>query len=386
MTDVGGRSRDSAFSLVRFEREIFPFLQSTQWIPGAEADERDRLAGVYDIVFPYGLLEKVRRDAKHLPEGDLLGLFYGVGCQCPWTRRLWIRVDSVVAEEPPPRKGLLRRRAKTPETRRVGDRIEALIGRDESPDGFLVGWFRTRTTAPPVMFASESEAHAVSFREPWQFSTLLPPLGTEGDYGIFGCDEDGELRDSRVRAFYECESEGRHIRSKGVSPPNYRIVERASDLPGSSGAWREVQRRKAPAMATAACMVFGVAGGLALSYELSRASQPGGSLSGEVATFAAPMVAIEEVVVPTAEERVEGHVETFRSYVRRFTDLLERPSSASTYCEDLTSAYNGVHASFLTLVRKRDELDVGSEIEQVELALQAKGRIDARFDRSGCSR
>ncbi|MFV1988577.1 MAG: hypothetical protein ACC682_14990 [Gemmatimonadota bacterium] len=382
MTDVGGGSRSSAFSLVRFEREIFPFLQSTQWIPGSDADERDRLAGAYDVVFPYGLLEKIRRDAKRLPEGDLVGLFYGTGCECPWTRRLWIRVDSVVVEEPLRRKGLLRRRRKTADPREVEERIQALVGHDESPEGFILGWFRTRQTDALVLFASESDMHDRSFGEPWQFSVLLPAPGTNGSYGVFGRDEDGEMRDSQARPFYERESDRRQFRSKGVSPPNYRIVERASQLPGRTGAWREVQRRKAPAAATAACMVFGVAGGLALSYELSRASQPGGALSGEVATFASPE---PEVVVPTAEERIEGYVDTFKSNVNRATELLERPSSASSYCDDLTSAYRGVHASFVNLVRKRDELEPESAMQEVELAIQAKGRVDARFDRSGCS-
>jgi hypothetical protein len=382
MTDAGtGGSRRSGFSLVRFEREIFPFLQSTQWIPGADARERDRLAGAYDIVFPHGLLEKVRREAKRLPDGDAVGLIYGTGCECPWTRRLWIRVDGYRCEQPPARRGWLRRRSTAPDPRPVGQRIQALLEGDEKPDGFLLGWYRTRRTDALVMFASETETHATLFREPWQFSVLLPAPGTDGLYGIFGRDEDGQIRDTMARPFYECEPAGRAFRSKRVSPPNYRIVERATELPGSSGAWRELQRRKAPAYATAACMVFGVAGGLALSYELSRASEPGGFLRPEPILFAAP---VQEDPAPTPEARLRGHIRTFESNVARFGDALNRPSDASTYCDDVRIAYRGVEASFVTLIRKRDELDPGAVAAEIESATQAKGRVDSRFDRSGC--
>ena len=56
-------ARASAFTLVRFERDIFPFLQSRQWVPAADSDERDRVAGAYDVVFRRGLLEDIRRSS-----------------------------------------------------------------------------------------------------------------------------------------------------------------------------------------------------------------------------------------------------------------------------------------------------------------------------------
>ena len=391
MTDLaGGGSGDSGsgFSLVRFEREIFPFLQCTQWIPADGVGERDRLAGAYDVVFPRGMLEGIRREARKSPEGDVVGAFYGVGCECPWTRRLWIRVDAALLEEPPKRAGLLRRRPKTPDGRSFGERLAELLEREDAPSGSLLGWFRTRRTDALVMFASESEAHARRFREPWQFAALLPAPGSSGAYGIFGRDEDGRIRDSLARPFYEHEETAGGRDRRPVAPPNYRLVERASELPGSTGAWREVQRRKTPALVTAACMVFGVAGGLALSYELSRASQPGGFLAQRPPVFESPLADAETVEAPPSDEdvveRVEGLVAVFEGQVAAFNELYETPARATTFCEDLHAAHRAVHGAFLTLIRQRERLDVDTVSARIEWAIQEKGRVDTKLDRAAC--
>ncbi|MDX1394968.1 MAG: hypothetical protein R3195_11265 [Gemmatimonadota bacterium] len=381
----------SGFSLVRFEREIFPFLQATQWVSGAGGAERDRLGGAYDLVFPHGLLEKFRRDARKFPDGDAVGLLYGTGRECPWTRRLWVRVDAVAMEDPPARRGWLRRRPRTRDELSIGQRIEALAAHGDPPSGALLGWVRTRQTDALVMFASETETHATTFREPWQVAVLLAAPGSDGGYGIFGRDEDGQIRDARPRPFYEREPERGSRSGKSVSPPNYRIVERATELPGGSRAWREVRRRKASALGMAACLVFGVAGGLALSYELSRATRPGGFLAPEPAlAFASPADAVEPVeegpLARAPEERILGYFETFERNVARFNRLVARPTNAATYCDDLASAYSGVHGSFVTLSRKRDELDPTGIAARLELADQEKRRVDARFDRADCRR
>lgn len=70
--------------------------------------------------------------------------------------------------------------------------------------------------------------------------------------------------------------------------------------------------------------------------------------------------------------------------VTRFNEILDNPRDAASYCGDLSSAYAGVHAAFVGLVQRRDELEFESARTGVELAIQTKGRIDVRFDRSGC--
>jgi hypothetical protein len=379
--DGPGRTGSAAFSLVRFEREIFPFLQCTQWIPSEGAGERDRLAGAYDVVFPRGMLEGIRREAKKHPEGDCVGVFYGVGCECPWTRRLWVRVDSTAIENPPARKGLLRRRPTTVDGRPIGERLAALLDRPRDEPGTLLGWFRTRRTDALVMFASESESFTNRFREPWQFSVLLPAPGTEGAYGVFGRDEDGRIRDGLARPFYEHEETRNGRDRRPVAPTNYHLVERATELPGSTGAWREVQRQRAPALVTAACMVFGVAGGLALSYELSRASQPGGFLGESPTVFASPG---GDLAPADAGGSLQGLVAVFEGQVAVFNELIDRPADASTYCDDLQAARDAVHGAFLTLIRRRDELSADTASEEIERAIQEKGRVDSRFERADC--
>ncbi|MDH3734755.1 MAG: hypothetical protein OEU54_14605 [Gemmatimonadota bacterium] len=382
MTDVAngpGSAGSSAFSLVRFEREIFPFLQSTQWIPTEGSDERDRLAGAYDVVFPRGLLERMRRTARRFPDGDFVGLLYGNGCECPWTRRHWLQVEDVFTEQLARRRGLLRRRPKESDRGSIARRIADLIDSPEAPDASLLGWFRTRHTDALVMFASETEAHAQRFREPWQFSVLLPVPGSEGSYGVFGRDEDGSIRDSLARPFYEDESNWKGRRGRAVAPPNYRMVERATELPGSTGAWREVKRRKAPALVTAVCTIFGVALGLALSYELSRANQPDGLLA-EGASFASPVGEIEV----TEGVDLLGLLDVFDQNVDAFNRLLDSPREASTYCEDVRGAHLGVRGAFVTLIRGREAIDADAVSVEIEMAIQAKGRADARLGRSGC--
>jgi hypothetical protein len=255
------------------------------------------------------------------------------------------------------------------------------MDRPQESRGTPLGWFRTRQTDALVMFASESETFTTRFREPWQFSALLPAPGTDGGYGIFGRDEDGRVRDALARPFYEHEETKNGRDRKPVLPMNYHLVERATELPGSTGAWREVQRRKAPALVTAACMVFGVAGGLALSYELSRASQPGGFLMDNPMVFASPA---GDPASGDSGASLQGLVAVLEGQVAVFNELIDRPAEASTYCQDLQAARNGVHGAFLTLIRRRDELSADTASEEIERAIQEKGRVDSRFERAEC--
>jgi len=372
----------SAFTLVRFERDIFPFLQSRQWVPATGADECDRVAGAYDVVFRQGLLEAIRRSSKRYPEEDSVGLLFGQGCQCPWTRRLWVRVDSIVAEDAPRGRGVFRRAGVPRDLKSASERVAELIAKTARPGESLLGWYRTRRDGAVELDPDEIEVHARSFVEPWQFSMIVPSRSGSGGHGLFARDEGGRLVSTRIRPFYEHEAGGRRLRSRAVAPTNYRPVERAENLPGGSCRWTRLTRHKAPALTTAACTVFGVMAGLALSYELSRASQPGGRLSA-APVFASPLdrtARASETV--SANDDPGGLVEVLDRNVERFTRVLDHPGDASSYCKDLSSAYSGVHAAFVGLMQRRDEL--ASPRADVELAIQTKGRIDARFDRTGC--
>jgi len=315
----------SAFTLVRFERNIFPFLQSRQWVPATGADERDRVAGAYDVVFRNGLLEEIRRSSKHYPGEDSVGLLFGQGCQCPWTRRLWVRVDSIVAADAPRGRGLFRRAGASPDLRSASERVAELIAKTARPDESLLGWYRTRQDETVELGLEEIEIHEDSFVEPWQFSMIVPSKSGTGGHGLFARDEGGRLAPTRIRPFYEQEAGGRRLWSRAVAPTNYRPVERAEDLPGSSPRWARFTRQKAPALTTAACTVFGVMAGLALSYELSRTSQPGGRES-DAPVFASPLDGIGSVdgigrsrEPASAEDEMGGLVEILDRNAQRFT-------------------------------------------------------------------
>jgi len=396
-----GGGGSGGFQLVRFAREIFPFLQSTQWVSLSGPNERERVAGAYDIVFAHGVLERVRRDAKRFRGQDTVGLFYGHGCECPWTRRLWLRVESVAAPEPPRSKGWLRRRSEPPDERSIDERLEALLRSRDPSGGQLLGWYRTRHDGAPRLTGEEAEAHARRFDEPWHFCVAIPTGTPHPVLGLFGRDETGRLRPNLLRPFYELGQNGGHLRHRPATPWNYRVVERA-ERPGGSPVWSEIRRRRAPAVATTACLVLGVAMGLALSYELSRANQPADPPMGAAATFGTPFTGLvsggrsgasgdasapaDAVAAAEARERVLGLLETFERRVRAYENARVRPASAETYCEDLTAAYDGVHAAFVTLVQQRSKLEQGAVRSQVETAVQSKGRVDASFDASPCRR
>lgn len=396
-TPSGGRG-SGGFQLVRFSREIFPFLQSTQWVSLSGPNERERVGGAYDVVFAHGLLDRIRRDAKRFPGDETVGLFYGHGCECPWTRRLWLRVESVVAPEPPGQKGWFRREVEAPDERPIDERLEELLESAERPGGQLLGWYRTRPEGAPRLTDEETEIHARRFDEPWQFCVAIPTGTPHPVLGVFGRDEGGGVRPSLLRPFYELEQNGSHLRHRPATPWNYRVVERA-DRPGGSPVLGGIRRRKAPALATAACTVLGVSIGLALSYELSRANQPSDP-GAAAATFGSPFPARSaraatasgreedaDAAALADEERRERVRSLIQTYERRLTAYDEarlRPASASTYCEDLSRAYDGVHAAFVTLLQRRAELDSGAVRTQIEAAVQSKGRVDASFDASPC--
>lgn len=377
-----GRERAAAFTLVRFEREIFPFLQSTQWVPRTASDERTRIAGGYDIVLEHGLAEKIRRAARRCPGEEAVGILYGRGCECPWTRRLWIRVEAFELADAPVRKGAFRRAASAPSGRSVAERLSALL--DTAPPNGLsvVGSVHVRPGAAVALSADEGGAHARGLTEPWQLSLLLSSGSKDRTAGVFGRDEDGRLRGGLLRPFYEMEPRGIWRPGRHVSAANYRIVERADELPGRSRAVAELERRKVPAMVNAGCIVFGVALGLVLSYELSRASQPGGFLSDDPA-FASPL---DEILPAGTPDPLPGLARLFESNVDRFEEVHERSADAAAYCEDLANAYESVQSAFVNLIRRRDRLDAESVTETVEMAIQTKGRVDSRFAATGCRR
>jgi len=392
MTGTGGGRSDagrwggSSFTLVKFEREIFPFLQSTQWVPRTASNERTRIAGAYDVVFAFGLAERIRRVARRFPEGSAVGVLYGRGCECPWTRRLWIRVEGFQLADTPTRRSVLRRNffernAPLPPARSVEERLVELLDTPPPTGTSVVGLIHSRLGTVIALSAEEGEVHARDLPEPWQLSLVLSRGSKEKTVGVFGRDEDGRLRGGLLRPFYELEPSGWWRFRREVQASNYRIVERAEDLPGRSYALAELRRRKVPALASAACIVFGVAGGLVLSYELSRASQPGGFLSGE-SQFASP-IEIEPAGTP---DPMRTLIDVFQSNVERFEAVRRSPTDAARYCEDLMDAHDAVQASFVNLIRKRDELDAESVSETVEMAIQTKGRVDSRFAETGCRR
>lgn len=384
-TPSGGRG-SGGFQLVRFAREIFPFLQSTQWVSLSGPNERERVGGAYDVVFAHGVLDRIRREAKRFPGEESVGLFYGHGCECPWTRRLWLRVEAVSSPEPPRKRRWFRSGPAAPDERPIDERLEALLEGTDHPEGQLLGWYRTRHEGAPRLTSEESELHASRFEEPWQFCVVIPTGTPHPVLGLFGRDEVGRVRPNLLRPFYELEQNGSHLRHRPVTPWNYRVVER-SERPGGSPVWSGIRRRKAPALATAACTVLGVGIGLALSYELSRANQPSSSGTEAAATFGSPVGGFGSED-PDAEEerwqRVRGLIQTFESRMAAYDDARLRPGSAATYCDDLARAYDAVHASFVTLLQQRAQLDPGAARRQIEAAVQAKGRVDATFDASSC--
>lgn len=399
-TSSGGRG-SGGFQLVRFSREIFPFLQSTQWVSLSGPNERERVGGAYDVVFAHGVLDRIRRDARRFSGDETVGLFYGHGCECPWTRRLWLRVESVVTPEPPGKKGWFRRQIGVPDERPIDERLAELTESAERPGGQLLGWYRTRREGAPRLTGDETDIHARRFDEPWQFCVVIPTGTPHPVLGLFGRDEGGRVRPSLLRPFYELEQNGSHLRQRPANPWNYRVVERA-ERAGGSPVLSGIRRRKAPALATAACTVVGVAIGLALSYELSRANQPPDPGAEAAATFASPFSGfsarpaagneVEEGAEAAAladeerRERVRAVIQTLERRLAVYDEARLRPASAATYCEDLSRAYDGVHAAFVTLLQRRAELEPGAVRTQIQAAVQSKGRVDASFDASPCRR
>ena len=388
-----GGSGSGGFQLVRFAREIFPFLQSTQWVSLSGPNERERVGGAYDVVFAHGVLDQIRRAAKRFPGEETVGLFYGRGCECPWTRRLWLRIEAVASPEAPRGEGWLRRRPEAPDERSIDERLEALFSEADRPVGKVLGWYRTRHEGAPRLTSEEAAVHARRFEEPWQFCVVIPTGTQHPMLGVFGRDEVRKVRPNLLRPFYELEQNGSQLRHRPVAPWNYRVVERA-ERPGGSPVWSGIRRRKAPALATAACTVLGVTIGLALSYELSRANQPGDGTAAATASFGSPFggFAATQGDEPDAntEElerwRVRGLIPTFERRLAAYDEARLRPANAATYCADLSRAYDGVHAAFVTLLQQRARLEPGAVRPQIEAAVQSKGRVDATFDASPCRR
>jgi len=242
-TSTGG-SGSSGFRLVRFAREIFPFLQSTQWVSLSGPNERERVAGAYDIVFAHGLLDQIRRHAGRVPDSDTVGLFFGQGCECPWTRRLWIRVDTALGPELPRKSGWRRRAPETVDQRPIEERLQSLLARPDRPRGHIVGWYHTRAEGAPRLSSAETEILAARFDEPWQFCVAIPTDTQHPVLGVFGRDEGGEVRPNLLRPFYELKQNGSQLRHRPVAPWNYRVVERA-ERSGSAAVLSDSSPRRA---------------------------------------------------------------------------------------------------------------------------------------------
>jgi len=383
------RTGDSgAFHLVRFEREIFPFLQATQWVPLAGTDERDRVAGAYDVVFEPGVLESLRKNSERRPDTDVVGLLLGRGCECPWTRRHGLRVTAILTPPDTRRRRWFRRQTPVTDGRPIDARLGDLLVQEDRPAGHVLGWFRARPDRAPALTPDEAALHGRSFTEPWQFALLVPTAAEEPTLGILGRDENGEMRPSRLRPYYRLE--GGRRGSRHVMAANYRKVERAVSAPGRTRLAIELQHRRTPTLVTAACTVLGVLMGLGLSFELSRANQPGVEPGLPVA-FASPVP--ERPLTPAeraareaveAEGRVPGLAEDFERRVAAYDAQRLKPQSAEGYCRDLGIAFDGVHAAYVNLIRERARLEPGTAQNAITAATREKGAIDTHFDESGC--
>ncbi len=382
-----GAVREAAkgsFELLRFERDVFPFLQSRQWIPAGTADGRDRVAGAYDIVFAGGVLERLADEARRAPGRDVVGLFYGRGCECPWTRRYWLRVERATQvaargrgrglwNRPPPEEAHV-----LPIERRLAALVAARAG-----EGHVLGWFRLGTADATELSPAERLAHERVLPEPWQFAVKISILGAAPHLGLFGRDESGRLTAERPCSFYELE--GRRERHRRALASNYVALERPRKLPGASPAWREVGRRRASTLTTVGCAALGVGLGLALSFELAPSGGVGSAL-GSQAAFASP-IAFGGAGPASPARPVERFVDDFERRLAAYTAARRRPADGPHFCEDLVIARAGVEAAFINVIRHREELAGDGDLDaRLQEAVRAKGRVDADFDGSGCPR